>query len=111
MSGDEPMHTPDEWAPPAPKGPHDHKGHSEEKCVRCGWVMGHQPLNCQNNDTPHVFPSQLDEVERLRAAGYGLAKCVNQFGDIDNWTHDDGFLFHDEALAAIAAWEEARREQ
>jgi hypothetical protein len=44
---------------------HDHKGHSEEMCVRCGWVMGHRPLNCQNNDTPHVFPSQEAEIERL----------------------------------------------
>lgn len=39
--------------------PHDHKGYSEEKCLRCGWVMGHQPLNCNNDDTPHVFPSQV----------------------------------------------------
>jgi pantothenate kinase-related protein Tda10 len=45
---------------------HDHKGHSEEMCVRCGWVMGHRPLNCQNDDTPHVFPSQEAEIERLR---------------------------------------------
>lgn len=37
---------------------HDDKGHSEERCVRCGWVMGHPPLNCNNDDTPHVFPSQ-----------------------------------------------------
>jgi hypothetical protein len=47
--------------------PHDHKGHSEEKCLRCGWVMGRRPLNCINNDTPHVFPSQQAEIERLRA--------------------------------------------
>ena len=39
--------------------PHDHKGYSEEKCIRCGWVMGSGPLNCMNDDTPHVFPSQL----------------------------------------------------
>lgn len=39
--------------------PHDHKGFSEEKCIRCGWVMGHQALNCNNDDTPHVFPSQV----------------------------------------------------
>lgn len=38
---------------------HDNKGFSEEKCIRCGWVMGHPPLNCQNDDTPHVFPSQI----------------------------------------------------
>jgi len=59
--------------PAPPVEPHDHKGHSEEKCIRCGWVMGHFPLNCMNDDTPHVFPSQLseaataaDEIERLR---------------------------------------------
>ena len=46
---------------------HDHKGHSEEMCIRCGWIMGQIPLNCQNNDTPHVFPSQHAEIERLRA--------------------------------------------
>lgn len=39
---------------------HDDKGKSAEMCVRCGWVMGRPPLNCQNDDTPHVFPSQLD---------------------------------------------------
>lgn len=39
----------------------DHKGFSEERCVRCGWVMGHRPLNCQNDNTPHVFPSQITE--------------------------------------------------
>jgi hypothetical protein len=38
---------------------HDDKGKSEEMCVRCGWVMGRPPLNCQNDDTPHRFPSQL----------------------------------------------------
>jgi hypothetical protein len=37
---------------------YDHKGYSEEKCVRCGWIMGHPALNCQNDDTPHIFPSQ-----------------------------------------------------
>lgn len=37
---------------------YDHRGFSEEKCVRCGWVMGQPPLNCQNDDTPHHFPSQ-----------------------------------------------------
>lgn len=39
--------------------PYDNKGFSEERCTRCGWVMGHPPLNCQNDNTPHVFPSQL----------------------------------------------------
>jgi hypothetical protein len=28
--------------------------------------MGHRPLNCMNDDTPHVFPSQQAEIERLR---------------------------------------------
>ena len=52
---------------------HDHKGYSEEKCIRCGWVMGHRALNCMNDDTPHVFPSQArtpsftdDEMEAIR---------------------------------------------
>lgn len=35
----------------------DHKGFSEEQCFRCGWVMGRPALNCQNDDTPHRFPS------------------------------------------------------
>ena len=72
-------HTPDEWAPPTPEGPHDHKGHSEEKCTRCGWVMGHSPLNCNNDDTPHYFPSQQVEVERLRVA---LALACNELFSI-----------------------------
>lgn len=38
---------------------HDDKGRSEEMCTRCGWVMGSPPLNCLNDDTAHVFPSQL----------------------------------------------------
>jgi hypothetical protein len=40
------------------------KGYSEETCVRCGWRMGSPPLNCQNDDTPHVFPSQIALAER-----------------------------------------------
>lgn len=60
------MITPDKWTQLLPEAPHDHKGHSEEKCVRCGWVMGDRPLNCMNDDTPHVFPSQQVEIERLR---------------------------------------------
>lgn len=43
---------------------HDHAGYSEEKCVRCGWVMGNPPLNCQNDNTPHRFPSQGDPLGR-----------------------------------------------
>jgi hypothetical protein len=41
------------------EGVHDHKGYSEERCLRCGWVMGHPALNCNNDDTPHLFRSQL----------------------------------------------------
>lgn len=39
----------------------DDAGRSEEQCVRCGWTMGRPPLNCQNDNTPHVFPSQLPQ--------------------------------------------------
>jgi len=57
--------------PPEP-AEHDHKGFSEEKCVRCGWIMGRAPLNCMNDDTPHVFPSQQqrasDRCERVEPA-------------------------------------------
>lgn len=38
--------------------PHNDKGFSEERCLRCGWVMGSPALNCNNDDTPHRFPSQ-----------------------------------------------------
>jgi hypothetical protein len=63
--------TPDDWNEPemAPlhvlAQRHDHKGHSEEMCIRCGWIMGHMPLNCQNDDSPHVFPSQQVECTLL----------------------------------------------
>ena len=71
------MFTPDEWAPPPPEDPHDHKGYSEERCVRCGWVMGrHLPRNCQNDDTPHRFPSQAAEIERLRAENHRLHDLI-----------------------------------
>lgn len=59
--------TPDTWIGPLHDMPHDHKGFSEEKCIRCGWVMGHQPLNCMNDNTPHRFPSQADEIDRMCA--------------------------------------------
>lgn len=51
--------TPSDIVEELPTGVHDDKGYSEEKCVRCGWVMGHAPLNCNNDDTPHIFPSQM----------------------------------------------------
>lgn len=44
----------------------DNKGFSEETCIRCGWVMGMPALNCNNDDTPHVFPSQQAENAKLR---------------------------------------------
>jgi hypothetical protein len=50
----------------------DDRGHSEEECGRCGWRMGSPPLNCQNDDTPHRFPSQdfeLELAELLRGDG------------------------------------------
>jgi hypothetical protein len=74
---------------------HDHKGYSEEMCIRCGWVMGHRPLNCQNDDTPHVFPSQQAEIERLRAAGDRL--------------HKASLVEPSDLYDARIAWEEARR--
>lgn len=63
--------TPDKWSDkemtplPVLARRHDDKGHSEEMCVRCGWVMGMRPLNCQNDDSPHIFPSQQAEYTRL----------------------------------------------
>jgi hypothetical protein len=39
----------------------DDRGFSEETCVRCGWRMGSPPLNCNNDNTPHVFSSQLSD--------------------------------------------------
>ena len=95
------MYTPDEWAPSPIEGPHDHKGHSEEKCVRCGWVMGHRPLNCMNDNTPHRFPSQEAEIERLRAAGDALADTLSAWIDgMDAFEGDQDRL---------RAWREARR--
>lgn len=43
-------------------------GYSEETCVRCGWTMGQPPLNCQNDDTPHRFPSSEAENQRYEKA-------------------------------------------
>ena len=87
MSSDERMYTPDEWVPPHDEPPHDHKGHSEEKCVRCGWVMGHRPLNCMNDDTPHVFPSQQAEIERLRN---GMELAWGLIANGQYWDRTDG---------------------
>lgn len=51
------------------------KGFSEETCVRCGWRMGSPPLNCQNDNTPHRFPSQEAECVTLRQA---LAEILHE---------------------------------
>lgn len=65
--------------------PHAHKGYSEERCVRCGWVMGMPPLNCQNDDTPHVFPSQM-----VAADGQGRCCERGMFGDDHDCMKQDG---------------------
>lgn len=79
--------TPAEWAPPSfERHPHDHKGYSEEKCVRCGWVMGMTALNCQNNDTPHVFPSQravLHDIDALHQPNWH-----DNSGRKPSWCHE-----------------------
>jgi hypothetical protein len=96
---------------------HDHKGYSEEKCLRCGWVMGHRALNCMNDDTPHVFPSQRAEIERLRAAGDALAASLVR-SEEQFYAH----MFHDGVVTdevreyvsnhhSLAAWKEISRER
>lgn len=50
----------------------DDKGFSEETCVRCGWTMGQPPLNCQNEDRPHRFPSQEFDAIRTMRIGEAL---------------------------------------
>lgn len=89
--------TPDEWAPPSfERHPHDHKGYSEEKCVRCGWVMGMTALNCQNNDTPHMFPSQravLDAIDALHQPDY---EYPDECTECDfAWPCDTHLLIHE----------------
>lgn len=46
----------------------DDKGFSEETCVRCGWRMGSPALNCHNDNTPHVFPSQAALLAKAETA-------------------------------------------
>jgi hypothetical protein len=58
--------------------------HSREKCLRCGWVMGSPPLNCQNDDTPHRFASTEAEVEALRA------EVERARGDAKAWLDERG---------------------
>jgi hypothetical protein len=89
--------------------------------------MGHRPLNCQNDDTPHVFPSQLAEVERLEAARQQLLDAARGYMDMvveerDNnerlraagnafteWWHFGDIENLDEFIEAVLAWQEARR--
>lgn len=56
---------------------HNHKGFSAEMCTRCGWVMGSPPLNCQNDDSPHLFPSEMvlwEAIVRLESALTAIAE-------------------------------------
>ena len=92
--------TPDEWAPPSPEGPHDHKGYSEERCVRCGWVMGMTALNCQNNDTPHVFPSQRAEVEHEREQSDEWTKTLDAIDAL----HQPYKTPHSTPIGSMFAW-------
>jgi hypothetical protein len=86
---------------------HDHKGHSEEMCIRCGWTMGQIPLNCQNNDTPHVFPSQQAEIERLRQRGDNLHTVAVE---MPNPRHNLSWLaWRTQMDNALMGWEETRR--
>lgn len=68
----------EEWLRRQMRDMHDDKGHSEEKCIRCGWVMGHAPLNCNNDDTPHVFPSQLRDKLTLNQQIERVAKAFHE---------------------------------
>lgn len=68
---------------------HDDKGFSEEKCLRCGWVMGHEPLNCNNDDTPHIFPSQLRA--RSEWPGFPDARAAALIGEFDAMKWAEGF--------------------
>jgi hypothetical protein len=54
--------------------------------------------------------ARLEEHNKqLIEAGNALDECVNQFGDYDNWTHDNAFMYVEEALVARAKWKEAIR--
>lgn len=57
---------------------------SEKKCIRCGWVMGDPPLNCQNDNTPHKFPSQVEpECDHLMPDPItGIPTPANEWGHI-----------------------------
>lgn len=69
---------------------------SQETCVRCGWRMGSSPLNCQNDNTPHVFPSQqaalrevaekadmvIAAVKQAASATVGLLNSMVESGEV-----------------------------
>lgn len=76
---------------------HDNKGFSEEKCIRCGWIMGHPPLNCNNDNTPHRFPSQQDD----RLASMFAAQRELQ---IDSFNMDPAEMFDPAARAEFIRW-------
>jgi hypothetical protein len=59
---------------------HGNAGFSEETCTRCGWRMGSPPLNCNNDNTPHVFPSQIDKAERA-VQDIPLHECGSECAD------------------------------
>ena len=64
---------------------HDHKGYSEEKCLRCGWVMGSPPLNCNNDNTPHEFPSHAAaRADERMSWGEHLARTQITHVDLAN---------------------------
>jgi hypothetical protein len=69
------------------KSPHDHKGHSEEKCVRCGWVMGHLP---ERAAAERALADQLADALRDEARNHTL---------------------RGNAARALDAYQEARRER
>lgn len=60
---------------------YDNKGYSEEKCIWCGWRMGNSPLNCNNDDTPHVFPSTI-------SGEWWSKKVIAQLEKGQKWRHD-----------------------
>lgn len=95
----------------------DSQGYSEETCVRCGWTMGEPSLNCQNDDTPHRFPSQggvsdRGVVEGAAAPLDAIRKLMNELqlkplgishseaiGIVERWQDADGHLEYGRDLA------------
>lgn len=60
-----------------------------------------------------VLTDRISKLEkhnrRLVQAGNALDACIDQFGDIGNWTHDDAFMYVEEARTARARWKEVTR--